>query len=253
MSSLAVLPQEIQPVNPLVNVFNAVIDGVSQLSVNARDLHSFLKVGRDFSNWIKGRISQYVFIENQDFILIRQNGRINGKGGDRRSVEYHLTLDMAKELAMVENNEEGRKIRRYFIRCEKELFKTESQQRKVLVSACSKLAVGHMKISDVYLMVGKHFGYEGGIKGIPSSLLPEAVAFVYEMILRLREAKEQGLEKIGNINKVARLGMSKTHANHEIFKILEKALIDIEYANRELQKNNATHYSVFESVICQSL
>lgn len=257
MNSLTVLSHEIQhQANPLVNVFNAVIDGVTQLAVNARDLHKFLKVGRDFTTWIKGRISQYVFVENVDYIIVENlssPNRGSAKSRCQKMTDYHLTLDMAKELAMVENNEEGRKIRRYFIRCEKELFKTESQQRKVLVSACSKLAVGHMKISDVYLMVGKHFGYEGGIKGIPSSLLPEAVAFVYEMILRLREAKEQGLEKTGNINKVARLGMSKTHANYEIFKILEKALTDIEYANRELQKNNATHYSVFESVICQSL
>ena len=186
--SLAVLPQEIQRVTPLVNVFNAVIDGINQLAVNARDLHKFLKVGRDFSNWIKGRISQYVFIENQDFILIRQNGRTNGKGGDRRSVEYHLTLDMAKELAMVENNEEGRKVRRYFIRCEKDLYKSDSKQREVLRQACEKLATRNMLVSDAYILVGKHFGYEDGIKNIPSPLLPEAVAFVYEMLLRLKSA-----------------------------------------------------------------
>ena len=108
MSSLAVLPQEIQPqAVPLVNVFKAVIDGVNQLAVDARDLHKFLKVGRDFSNWIKGRIAQYVFIENQDFIVFANSGE-NPKGG-RPAIEYHLTLDMAKELSMVENNEEGRK------------------------------------------------------------------------------------------------------------------------------------------------
>lgn len=90
-------------------------------TVNARDLHNFLEVGRDFSNWIKNRINQYKFEENQDFILIRQNGRTNGKGGDRRSLDYYLTLDMAKELAMVERNEKGRQARRYFIECEKKL------------------------------------------------------------------------------------------------------------------------------------
>lgn len=187
--SLAVLPQEVQPqASPLVNVFNAVIDGINQLAVNARDLHKFLKVGRDFSTWIKNRIEQYIFIENQDFILIHQNGGIKKRGGDRRSVDYHLTLDMAKELSMVENNEEGRKVRRYFIRCEKDLYKSDSKQREVLRQACLKLSHHYGLIGDIYLMVGKHFGYEGGIKDIPTSLLPEATAFVYEMLLSKQES-----------------------------------------------------------------
>lgn len=187
--SLAVLPQEVQPqASPLVNVFNAVIDGINQLAVNARDLHKFLKVGRDFSTWIKNRIEQYIFIENQDFILIHQNGGIKKRGGDRRSVDYHLTLDMAKELSMVENNEEGRKVRRYFIRCEKDLYKSDSKQREVLRQACEKLATRNMLVSDAYILVGKQFGYEDGIKNIPSPLLPEAIAFAYEMLLRLKSA-----------------------------------------------------------------
>ncbi|MGE9658029.1 antA/AntB antirepressor family protein [Snodgrassella alvi] len=45
-----------------------------------------------------------------------------GRGGDRRSKEYHLTLDMAKELAMVEKTEVGRQVRKYFIQCERERF-----------------------------------------------------------------------------------------------------------------------------------
>lgn len=186
MNSLSVLPQEIQPVAPLVNVFNAVIDGINQLAVNARDLHKFLKVGRDFTTWVKGRIEQYLFIENVDFISFSQSGE-KPKGG-RPTVEYHLTLDMAKELSMVENNEEGRKVRRYFIRCEKDLYKSDSKQREVLRQACEKLATRNMLVSDAYILVGKQFGYEDGIKNIPSPLLPEAIAFAYEMLLRLKSA-----------------------------------------------------------------
>lgn len=186
MNSLAVFPQEIQPVTPLVNVFNAVIDGISQLAVNARDLHKFLKVGRRFTTWIQGRIAEYGFAENLDFISFSQSGE-KPKGG-RPTVEYHLTLDMAKELAMVENNEEGRKVRRYFIRCEKDLYKSDSKQREVLRQVCEKLATRNMLVSDAYILVGKHFGYEDGIKNIPSPLLPEAIAFAYEMLLRLKSA-----------------------------------------------------------------
>lgn len=106
----------------LIPVISGTIQDQPAQLVNARDLHAFLGVGRDFSNWIKGRISEYGFVENQDFVLIRQNGRIKEKGGDRRSIEYHLTLDTAKELSMVERTEKGREARRYFIECERRLI-----------------------------------------------------------------------------------------------------------------------------------
>lgn len=82
--------------------------------VNARELHEKLKSKRDFSNWITDRIQKYGFTENVDFTTIL----LKSTGGRPRT-EYALTLDMAKEIAMVENNEEGRKIRRYFIEVEK--------------------------------------------------------------------------------------------------------------------------------------
>jgi len=96
-----------------------------EFSVSARELHKVLEVRRDFTTWIKGRVSKYDFEENSDYIvtsLIHQNGgiKISGKGGDRKSVDYFLTIGVAKELAMVENNEKGRKVRKYFIRVEKE-------------------------------------------------------------------------------------------------------------------------------------
>lgn len=105
----------------LIPVFNGTIDNETILLVNARDLHSFLGVGRMFAHWVKERIAEYGFVESQDYILICQNGQTKGRGGDRRSKDYHLTLDTAKELAMVERNEKGRQIRRYFIECEKKL------------------------------------------------------------------------------------------------------------------------------------
>ncbi|WP_392421107.1 antA/AntB antirepressor family protein (plasmid) [Capnocytophaga canis] len=88
-----------------------------QKVVSARELHKFLGVGRDFSNWIKDRIEKYDFIENQDFEVFANFGE-NPKGG-RPLIEYALTLNMAKELSMVENNEKGKQARRYFISIEK--------------------------------------------------------------------------------------------------------------------------------------
>ncbi|GHU27463.1 antirepressor [Betaproteobacteria bacterium] len=75
-----------------------------------------MKVARDFLNWIKTRLAEYGFIEGEDYSPNLANN--TGKRGKPRT-DYHLTLDTAKELAMVERNEQGRIIRRYFIECER--------------------------------------------------------------------------------------------------------------------------------------
>lgn len=82
--------------------------------VNARELHERLESGWHFADWIKERIEKYGFIEGEDFF------RISGKStGGRPTNDYYLKLDAAKEIAMVENNEQGRAIRKYFIAVEK--------------------------------------------------------------------------------------------------------------------------------------
>lgn len=86
-------------------------DGVQ--FVNARELHSNLGVGRDFSNWIKERIEKYGFVEGKDFTP--NSAKSNG---GRPSIEYLVTVSMAKELAMVENNNRGREVRQYLIKIE---------------------------------------------------------------------------------------------------------------------------------------
>lgn len=94
-------------------------------AVNARELHAFLQNKRQFSDWIKQRISEYDFVENQDFVSFSQNCE-KPKGG-RPTTEYAITLDMAKELSMVERNEQGKQARKYFIECEKRLHTTMPQ------------------------------------------------------------------------------------------------------------------------------
>lgn len=99
----------------LIPVFNGALGDSQQQLCDARDLHNFLAVGRDFSTWIKDRIEQYGFVECEDFSPF-----LGKSTGGRPGMEYHLTLDTAKELAMVENNEQGRQVRRYFIAMERE-------------------------------------------------------------------------------------------------------------------------------------
>lgn len=108
----------------LIPIFNGTISNEPTLLCNARDLHEFLGVGKRFASWVTERITEYEFVENQDYIIISQNREIIKRG--RPTTDYHLTLDTAKELAMVERNERGRQIRRYFIECERQLL---SRQR----------------------------------------------------------------------------------------------------------------------------
>lgn len=95
--------------------------------VSARELHEFLESKQEFANWIKNRIDKYGFVENQDFEVF--DNFINNPNGGRPLKEYALTLDTAKELAMVEGNEKGRQARRYFIECEKKLRDVVSNQQ----------------------------------------------------------------------------------------------------------------------------
>ena len=79
---------------------------------DARELHAKLKVRRDFSTWIKGRIDNAQLIVGEDFI------RSPILVSDHK-IEYTLTLDAAKHIAMLEKTEIGKEIRRYFIQVEK--------------------------------------------------------------------------------------------------------------------------------------
>ena len=91
--------------------------------VSARELHKGLEVKSRFADWIKNRINKYSFEENEDYTIISEPSK-NLEGSrlvNREQTDYIITLDMAKELCMVENNELGRQFRKYFIECEKKL------------------------------------------------------------------------------------------------------------------------------------
>ena len=103
----------------LFTLVNRPVAGQAQQTVNARELHAFLENRDMFANWIKDRIEQYGFVENQDFVRYLENSK--KPLGGRPSMEYALSLDMAKELSMVERTAKGKQARQYFIDCEKRL------------------------------------------------------------------------------------------------------------------------------------
>lgn len=109
--------------NELIQVTPGNIDGESASLVSAKQLHAFLCVGRDFTNWIKGRISQYGFTAGLDYLIVENLSspkRASAKSRQQLEHDYLITIDMGKELAMVERNDKGREVRRYFIQCERQ-------------------------------------------------------------------------------------------------------------------------------------
>ena len=122
--------------NELINikVIQKDFNGEKKRFVNARELYRWLGVGRDFSNWIKDRINKYDFVEDLDFFIafakfgegfsgLNKAKAIDPKSGKILAKEYVVSIDMAKELAMIENNEKGKLVRKYFIRVESDFKK----------------------------------------------------------------------------------------------------------------------------------
>lgn len=105
------------------------LGGESVNTVNARELWKKLGVKTRFNDWINGKINKYGFVEGQDycatqvidFTATEKKVAIESTTYWQDKIEYFISLDMAKELAMVEANEVGKMIRRHFIACEKEL------------------------------------------------------------------------------------------------------------------------------------
>ncbi len=107
--------------NELIAVKRQVIGDGEVNAVDARELHTFLESGQQFGNWILNRVEKYGFMEGVDFIVFNNLSK-NPEGG-RPRIEYAVTLDMAKQLAMVEQNDKGKQARLYFIECEKQLIR----------------------------------------------------------------------------------------------------------------------------------
>ena len=102
--------------NELISLTQSAINGELQQTVNARELHGFLESKQDFSTWIKNRIEQYDFVENQDFVrfhkkmeqydfvenqdFIKLHKKMELSKTGQMGIDYYIQLDMAKELAM---------------------------------------------------------------------------------------------------------------------------------------------------------
>ncbi len=136
--------------NELVPVYET---STSEKVVNGRELWTVLGSKRQFANWIKNRLDECDAVENEDYtsfnkIVKRENG------GGTTITEYIIKLDTAKEMAMLERNEKGKQVRRYFIEVEKK-YKALSQNTNTIlqvpfdevIKAVSVIA-GDLKVNE---------------------------------------------------------------------------------------------------------
>jgi len=141
----------------LIPIVPTTLNGQPSQMVDARLLHEFLGVRRDFTTWIKGRIEEFDFEMGLDFVSFDSPNPGNqvSHGGDRKSKAYFLTLDMAKELAMVERTAKGRQARRYFLDCERQLRQLQQSlpanmtHQRTAISAGQQQAINRQAWADV--------------------------------------------------------------------------------------------------------
>ena len=103
--------------NSLLPVSPLPIGGQEVNAIDGRDLHSFLGVGKDYTNWMKAQIRRANLTNHQDFAIYAQKGENSGPG--RPSNEYIISIEAAKHICMMSGTEQGRVARLYFIECEK--------------------------------------------------------------------------------------------------------------------------------------
>ena len=153
----------------LIKTTGITLNGDKITAVNARDLWKFLESKQDFSTWIKRRIEKYEFIEGQDYLLHKFVEQL--PSGAKHCIEYLITLDMAKELAMVENNERGRQARQYFIEVERQFRDTGNLLEKAVAAMLPVIRENErLKMQYEY---ARHFLPEGEIGELNKNGVPK--------------------------------------------------------------------------------
>lgn len=99
-------------------LFNFKRNNDGTVAVSGRELHRGLKIGTRYNDWLE-RMLKYGFEENIDYIANTQK-RVTAQGNQTTYIDHIMTLDMAKEISMIQRSEIGRKIRGYFIKVERQ-------------------------------------------------------------------------------------------------------------------------------------
>lgn len=112
--------------------------------VSARELHEFLEIKTQFSKWFD-RMCEYSFYELKDFLAISQK-RLTAQGNETTYTDYLITIQMAKELSMIQRNDKGKEAREYFIKCEESWNSDEMIMARALQITKKKMVEYEEKI-----------------------------------------------------------------------------------------------------------
>ncbi|WP_438832306.1 phage antirepressor KilAC domain-containing protein [Streptococcus pluranimalium] len=118
-------------------VINVTLNDNQEPIVSARELHKGLKVKTRFSQWVEQNFK--ILEEGYDFSSVVTTTQLNQYGGTKQIQDYALSLDAAKNLAMVSKTDEGAKVRKYFIQVEKDYNSPEKIMARALLMADKKV------------------------------------------------------------------------------------------------------------------
>lgn len=113
-----------------------------QPTVSARELHDFLEVGADFRHWFP-RMCEYGFEEGKDFRTF-----LTESSGGRPAQDAEITIDMAKELCMLQRNDKGKQARQYFLQLERDWNSPEKVMARALQIANKRIHTLSEKIEQ---------------------------------------------------------------------------------------------------------
>lgn len=114
-------------------------DGIQ--AVMGRDLHAFLGIGKDYTTWFKD-MTAYGFVAGQDFSPISGN---TSPAGGRPRIDHIVSLDMAKEISMIQRTDKGKQARQYFIECERRAKEPAQLSPEELMARAIKVADSTIK------------------------------------------------------------------------------------------------------------
>lgn len=101
----------------IINIGKTNINGNSVQTSNAREIHAFLEINKDFSSWIKSQIIRARLVDGRDYTFAP--GRVSSSSGTKHVIDYYLTIDAAKQVAMMSETDKGFQVRDYYLECER--------------------------------------------------------------------------------------------------------------------------------------